>query len=109
MLGTCIQHQLRLVRPTIPLASHRITPAHDDLDLPSDSIDRTTPVERTAPPSRGPVGAHRDLPRTAHYGNVADGGQKPLAPRSNVDIQWEQIRFPLERKKVGTRPARDDN
>src|SRR3954471_16407214 len=57
MLGTRIQHQLRLVRPTIPLASHRTTPPNDDLDLPGDSIDRTTPVERTAPPSRGPVGA----------------------------------------------------
>src|SRR5438045_10288 len=34
MLGTRIQHQLRLVRPTIPLASHRTTPPNDDLDVP---------------------------------------------------------------------------
>ena len=42
------------------------------------------------------IGAHRDLPTAAHYGNVAAGGQEPLAPRIKVDIQSEQVRCPLD-------------
>jgi hypothetical protein len=54
MLGTRIQHQLRLVQPATPLTSHRTIPPHDDLDVDVPMTAKTGPHTLSA--------LHRRLP-----------------------------------------------